>query len=199
MEILIIFCKPLIPGMVKTRLAHDIGPEKACDIYRKLCEHTRNIAQEWGGKVAVFHHSLPKEIQLWKQADWDQQLQSGANLGERMQHAFVWAFAQGAKKVCIIGSDLATLHINDLEEAFSALHKNEVVWGPATDGGYYLLGLQKIEPLLFSDLPWSQPSLLQQSQQRLPNHRHYSLRTQNDIDTLADLKEHTNWDVSKSL
>lgn len=193
MEVLIVFCKPLVAGTVKTRLAKDIGLEKACDIYRQLCEHTRNVAQEWGGKVAVFHHSLPKETQLWKQAQWDQQLQSGTDLGDRMYHAFAWAFAQGAKKVCIIGSDLASFQVSDLQEAFSALSDNEVVWGPATDGGYYLLGLQQPEPLLFSDLPWSQPTLLQRSQQRLPNHRHYCLRTQNDIDTLADLKAHPDW------
>ena len=194
MEVLIIFCKPLIPGTVKTRLAKDIGPEKACAVYQQLCEHTRNVALEWGGKVAVFHHSQPKETQLWEQAHWDQQLQSGSDLGERMYHAFAWAFAQGAQKVCIIGSDLASLQVSDLQEAFQALYEKVVVWGPATDGGYYLLGLQELEPLLFSDLPWSQPALLQRSQQRLPTHQHYCLRTQNDIDTLADLKAHPDWD-----
>jgi glycosyltransferase A (GT-A) superfamily protein (DUF2064 family) len=64
------------------------------------------------------------------------------------------------------------------------------VWGPATDGGYYLIGLTEPQPELFHTLPWSQPDLLKKSQARLPRLSQFRLREQNDIDTLEDLKAH---------
>lgn len=190
MEWLLVFCKNPIPGQVKTRLAKTIGETAAAAVYEQLCSHTRQVLHFWGGAVAVFHATAPHYQNPWKQNDWRQKTQRGHDLGERMQHAISWAFAQGASKVCLIGSDLWTLTPTDLEDAFKALDDHPIVWGPATDGGYYLIGLTQPQPELFHNLPWSQPDLLKKSQARLPQLSQFHLRQQNDIDTLEDLKAH---------
>ena len=190
MEWLLVFCKNPIPGQVKTRLAKTIGETAAAAVYEQLCSHTRHVLHFWGGAVAVFHVTPPPYQNPWNQNDWRQKTQRGHDLGERMQHAITWAFAKGASKVCLIGSDLWTLTPTDLKDAFKALDDHPIVWGPATDGGYYLIGLTQPQPELFHNLPWSQPNLLKKSQARLPQLSQFHLRKQNDIDTLEDLKAH---------
>jgi rSAM/selenodomain-associated transferase 1 len=190
MEWLLVFCKNPIAGQVKTRLAKTIGETAATAVYEQLCSHTRRVLHFWGGAVAVFHASRPLKNNLWEQDHWYQKEQQGQGLGERMQQAIEWAFAQGATKVCLIGSDLWTLTPTDIQEAFRALDYHPIVWGPATDGGYYLIGLTEPQPELFHTLPWSQPDLLKKSQARLPRLSQFRLREQNDIDTLEDLKAH---------
>ena len=87
--------------------------------------------------------------------------QTGATLGDRMREAIEKAFSDGAKRVAIIGSDSPILPPAYLAEAFDLLHQKEIVLGPATDGGYYLIGAVRnhrtVEqlPHLFVDIPWS--------------------------------------------
>ena len=189
-----IFCKNSLAGKVKTRLAKTIGNQEAKAIYDQLCSHTRKVAQQWGGTVSVWHaHGIPSH-NLWKVLGPFQFEQQGDDLGQRMALAFRWGFKQGYQKIAIIGSDLWTLTSEDLTQAFAAMDTHSVVWGPATDGGYYLLGLTQMQENLFTNLPWSQPNLLEISQKRMPSEIQYLLREQNDIDTLEDL---TNYHLSK--
>ena len=190
MELLLIFCKNPIPGKVKTRLAKTIGIQDAKAVYDQLCAHTRKVATQWGGTVAVWHaYGIPPH-NPWKVLGPFQFEQQGDDLGQRMAHAFRWGFKQGYKKISIIGSDLWTLTSEDLTQAFAAMDTHSVVWGPATDGGYYLLGLTQMQEALFKNLPWSQPKLLEISRKRIPSETQYLLRQQNDIDTLEDLAAH---------
>jgi len=107
-----------------------------------------------------------------------------------MQHAFEFVFKLGHSKAIIIGSDCPTLNINILNEALQQLNQNEVVIGPSEDGGYYLLGMNKMLPELFENMPWSQPNLLQQSIKLLERNKttYFLLPTLNDIDNEADWK-----------
>ena len=187
MELLLIFCKNPVLGQVKTRLAQDIGAATALAVYQRLCQHTQEVVRSWGGQVAVFHADTLPEPNPWETLGSHQYPQQGADLGARMADAFQWGFARGYRKIVIIGSDLWTINAQDLSQAFSALEQHDVVWGPAQDGGYYLLGLNQLYPQLFDDLPWSQSQLLEKSKQRVIEARQFSLRIQNDIDTLTDL------------
>ncbi|MDE3154064.1 MAG: TIGR04282 family arsenosugar biosynthesis glycosyltransferase [Acidobacteriota bacterium] len=92
--------------------------------------------------------------------------QRGADLGERMHHAFVDLFARGYRRVVLIGTDLPTLPSVHLAQAAGALTGGErprVVLGPAEDGGYYLIGLAGPEPRLFGGIAWSTPRVLEQT------------------------------------
>ena len=80
-----------------------------------------------------------------------------------MLNAFSDAFAAHATRVVIIGSDCLAIKPDHLEQAFRALDTHDVVIGPATDGGYYLLGMNQLHSFLFQNKPWSQPELLNQT------------------------------------
>ena len=77
------------------------------------------------------------------------------DLGQRLQRAFQESFDSGAKRVVIIGSDCPAIVAADIQMAWSALVTNEVVLGPATDGGYWLIGMRAIHAGLFKKIPWS--------------------------------------------
>jgi rSAM/selenodomain-associated transferase 1 len=82
------------------------------------------------------------------------------SLGERMHQAFAEAFATGAARVVIIGTDCPGLTPELLQAAFEALHRHDMVVGPADDGGYYLLGLRELQPALFANKNWSTATVL---------------------------------------
>ena len=86
--------------------------------------------------------------------------QRGANLGERERAVFQDVFADGFSRVVLTGSDLPTLPATHLEDAFAELDRGaELVLGPADDGGYYLIGLNRPEPAsvpdVFTEIRWS--------------------------------------------
>lgn len=88
--------------------------------------------------------------------------QQGDTLGERMHNVFAHLFALGYSAVAMIGSDLPTLPPAHVEHAFECLRdrRSDVVIGPASDGGYYLIGLARPTPALFASIPWSTPEVL---------------------------------------
>ncbi|MEQ9188526.1 MAG: TIGR04282 family arsenosugar biosynthesis glycosyltransferase [Cryomorphaceae bacterium] len=187
---LIIFVKNLEKGRVKTRLAADVGDEKALKIYHKLLLYTREITKQLNADKAVYYSEGIDNNDLWDNMNFSKHLQQGTDLGERMQNAFAEAFAQGKQRVIIIGSDCLELETYMIKEAFAVLENNDVVLGPAKDGGYYLLGMKKFLPTLFEDKEWSTPDLLMDTILDLKkmNAKYYLLKTLNDIDTAADLE-----------
>jgi rSAM/selenodomain-associated transferase 1 len=114
--------------------------------------------------------------------------QSDGNLGQRMLAFFVVALAW-AERVVLIGSDAPDLPRDRLSEAFDALERNDVVLGPAADGGYYLLGLARRIPRIFEGIAWGGPDVFQQTTRRLSaaGIRWHELPPWYDVDEPADL------------
>ncbi|NQV51946.1 MAG: glycosyltransferase [Flavobacteriales bacterium] len=187
---LIIFVKNLEKGRVKTRLAADLGDEQAMNIYHKLLVYTREITKQLNADKMVYYSDSIDNNDLWDNMLFGKRLQEGSDLGERMQNALAEAFAAGKQRVIIIGSDCLELETYMIKEAFAVLENNDVVLGPAKDGGYYLLGMKKFLPTLFEDKEWSTPDLLMDTILDLKkmNAKYYLLKTLNDIDTAADLE-----------
>lgn len=158
-NMLIIFVKNPIPGTVKTRIARTVGEERATDVYRYLLRYTQEIAQQLTCHRVVYYGDFVNPDDGWN--GYDKQLQSDGNLGQRMLSAFQEQFGRGADRVIIIGSDCLTITADHIEQAFAVLSKADVVIGPATDGGYYLLGMKQLHSFLFENMPWSQPELRQ--------------------------------------
>lgn len=154
---LIIFVKNPIPGTVKTRIARTVGNERAVAVYQHLLRHTQAITRPLHCRRVVYYGDFINEDDGWN--GYEKQLQSGQDLGQRMQEAFREQFEQGAGQVAIIGSDCLAITAGHIEQAFAALTQADVVIGPATDGGYYLLAMKKLHPALFDGMPWSQPEL----------------------------------------
>ncbi len=112
-----------------------------------------------------------------------------AGLGEKLQFATCSAFAAGAKRVVVIGTDCPALTATDLQLAFQQLEHHDVVLGPALDGGYYLIGLRAVQPTLFDGIDWSTAVVFAQTLQKAQamNLRVHVLRQLADIDHPEDL------------
>lgn len=187
--LLIVFVKNIERGKVKTRLAKTVGDENALTIYKALLKITEAATKNVSADVSI-HYSEAIDNKLWKHTH--KTTQQGKDLGERMKNAFQNAFDAGYKKVVLIGSDLPSLTQEHLHKAINLLEKNEVVFGPAQDGGYYLVGLNQMHACLFENKPWSKNNLLQLTLEELSekNIPFSKLETLNDIDTFEDLKAH---------
>lgn len=185
-QLLIVFVKNSILGKVKTRLAKTIGDQNALAIYKELLAITENaIASINCDKVIYFSDAIEKE-------DWQncsKNVQFGVDLGAKMKNAFLDGFNSEYESILLIGSDLPEISKTIIENGFNELEKNEVVFGPAQDGGYYLIGMTKIYNSIFESKPWSQPNLLNITLNELnQNNTDFSLlETLNDIDTYEDL------------
>ncbi|MHC1724890.1 MAG: TIGR04282 family arsenosugar biosynthesis glycosyltransferase [Syntrophobacteraceae bacterium] len=147
---LLIFLRYPEPGKVKKRLAKEIGPENAAGIYEKLVRRTLGIACEFMRKhrdagIILFHtpDDPASALRAKFPGPWDFLSQRGEHLGTRMDFAFRDAFLMGAEKAVLIGTDLADIEAGDLEDAFAKISEKTAVLGPAADGGFYLVGLNR--------------------------------------------------------
>jgi uncharacterized protein len=162
-EALIIFTKNPIPGKVKTRLAATVGKDKALKIYKQLIQYTIELTNQLPIPKFLYYSDSIDLNDNWSNSLYKKMLQSGAGLGEKMKNAFSDLFDQGYDKVLIIGTDCPELSPGIINAAFDKLNNHDVVIGPARDGGYYLLGMKKLYPVLFQDISWSTDQVLHQT------------------------------------
>lgn len=188
---LIIFVRNPVPGKVKTRLIPALGVEQATQIYKLLLEHTHNTVAGLAICKFVYYADEVNQNDLWLNQNFEKRLQTGTDLGERMENAFRECFELGFEKVVIIGSDCFQLTTDIVEQAFHFLEQKDAVVGPATDGGYYLLGLRKLLPQLFYDKIWSSDSVFEDTISDLKSfHLSYDLlETLSDVDNPQDAEQ----------
>ncbi|WNJ21316.1 TIGR04282 family arsenosugar biosynthesis glycosyltransferase [Pontibacter sp. G13] len=189
-RLLLIFVKDPIPGQVKTRLAADIGHEKALAVYRELLAHTRRLAASVDAHPWVWYGNRVPENDLWSEAGFERTLQTGDDLGERMELAFADGFERGFREICIIGSDCAQLTAEILTDAFDQLTKQDAVIGPAQDGGYYLIGMNRLHAGVFRGKTWSTDTVFEETVADLQsaNLSIHQLPTLSDVDHASDLR-----------
>jgi rSAM/selenodomain-associated transferase 1 len=116
--------------------------------------------------------------------------QVGEDLGRRMHRTFVDLFAKGYTQVLLVGTDVPTLPLSVYQDALTMLGRSDVVLGPALDGGYYLMGLNKPTEQLFTGVPWATDQVLHVTQQKAKTlGLSVGLTTAwRDMDTIADLQ-----------
>lgn len=166
---LVMMTKAPLPGRVKTRLAADIGDAEALRVHRLLVERQlRAVPAEWAAEV----HFDPPEAEAQMRAWLDPvgagrplvfNAQCDGDLGERLGHAMLNAFARRAEAVIFIGGDCPGLTTEILREAGEALQAADVVVAPAEDGGYVLIGLRSHRLGLFNGIAWSTADVLVQT------------------------------------
>lgn len=186
---LIIFTRNPELGKVKTRLAASIGDKKALKIYTFLLNKTKEVTLNLPCNKVVYYSVKIRQNDLWSANFYEKEPQKGNDLGERMENAFKDAFAKGYEKVLIIGSDLYDLTPKHIHEAFEALKNNDVVIGPAKDGGYYLLGMKTLQTTIFKNKKWGTATVRKETLKDLQNASIHVLEELNDIDVYEDLKE----------
>ena len=185
-NLLIVFVKNSVLGNVKTRLAKTIGNVGAFNIYNELVAITEKASSETNADKHIYF-SDEVENSNWKN---DKKfVQKGADLGIRMQNAFQNGFDLGYENIILIGSDLPSISKEIIETGFDKLQQNDLVFGPAEDGGYYLIGMSKMNPSIFENKPWSKSELLAITLQELNAQKQSvaKIKTLNDIDTFEDL------------
>jgi len=186
---LLVFLKAPRQGAVKTRLAATLGAVEACAAYRLLVERLiRQLASLENVDLCFAPDDARSEIKPWAQPEWRLTAQGNGDLGWRLDRAFRRAFDEGAQRVVIIGSDCPEAGAHDIQAAWTALLSHDVVLGPATDGGYWLIGLRAPQPQLFVDIPWSTDKVLRETQEhcRAAGLTTHMLRELSDVDTEAD-------------
>jgi rSAM/selenodomain-associated transferase 1 len=186
---LIIFVRNTEKGKVKTRLAKELGDDKALSVYRFLLQHTRDVTIGSNCSHFVFYSSYVHIGDAFDDDVYTKFVQEGQDLGERMLTAFKKVFELGCKKVCILGSDCYDLQTELINEAFEKLDKNEVVLGQAKDGGYYLLGMKRLYEDVFKAKYWGTNTVFDDTIETLSNLNvaYAELQVLDDIDTLDDL------------
>jgi rSAM/selenodomain-associated transferase 1 len=189
-NLLLVFTRNPELGKVKTRLAKTVGDKTALEIYTFLLERTRDIAAKVASDKAVYYSVKIRENDIWDATIFQKHQQFGEDLGLRMLHAFKNGFKAGYEKVMIIGSDLYDLTAETIENAFIALENNEVVIGPAEDGGYYLLGMNSLEEKVFKNKDWGTEKVRKDTLEDLKDKKVFLLGELNDVDVFEDIEHH---------
>ena len=162
---LIIFAKQPAPGAVKTRLAPPLTPETAAELYACMLQDTLDMALHLAGITPfIFYQGGAGAAGFFAAAapGIAAEPQQGRDLGERMKRAFAAIAARGCREIAIIGTDAPDLPAGYVVAAFTQLEDEhtDVVFGPAADGGYYLLAMKRVWDELFLDIPWSSAAVL---------------------------------------
>lgn len=154
-NLLIVFVKNLVPGNVKSRLALTTGYNNALEIYADLMHKIHDVSVEIPFDKLVAYSSEIEKNDIWETKKFNKTIQSGHDIGERMFNAFKQAFEDGYENIVLIGSDIINLKSDILFDAFDQMKRCDLVLGPATDGGYYLIGLKSPLKQLFENKDWS--------------------------------------------
>ncbi|MCK5356147.1 MAG: TIGR04282 family arsenosugar biosynthesis glycosyltransferase [Methyloprofundus sp.] len=189
-----VFCKAPIAGTVKTRLMTVLTADQAVEVHKQLSQRTFELVGNGGLAAMQIWCSPDIEHDFFTQATAEfaatLHRQQGDDLGERMHHAINAGLRQ-YRNVILVGCDCPSLSMADLQQAIHALsHHADVVLAPAEDGGYVLIGLNRPEKSLFSDMRWGAPSVLQVTHKRIQSAqlRLHELAEQWDVDTEEDLE-----------
>ncbi len=188
---LIIFIKNTVKGTVKTRIAATMGDEIALKIYRVLIDHTHKVTLKLSMDKALFYSDFIDFADQWDSDLYKKQAQDKGSLGHRMKSAFKQGFNNGYKKIVIVGSDCYEINTSIINESFYRLDHYDVVLGPASDGGYYLLGMKYLIPELFEGKTFSTDKVLEEAIDSIAKlyKSFFLLPTLNDIDNEEDARK----------
>jgi rSAM/selenodomain-associated transferase 1 len=193
---LLVFAKTPKPGKVKTRLLAAVSGEVAAALHEACIADTLRLARKMrrcdaflfaAGGASYFRKLVKKRGSGARVRVLPQR---GADLGARMEHAFRKSYAMGYSEVVVIGTDTPWMGVARLQRAFAELRTNDVVIGPAEDGGYYLLGTRQMVTEIFTGIPWSTERVLELTLKKIAalKLRKRLLRRDFDLDRPEDLK-----------
>jgi len=192
-DAIILMGKAPMPGKVKTRLCPPLSPRRAAELYTALLEDAAEVTGSLRGVRRYLFFSPPESKAYFSSVHYfgfSLREQSGGDLGERMAHATGEVFTDGARRAVMIGADCPAMSADRIRSAFAELCRGaDAVFGPAEDGGVYLIGLSAPAPRMFHGIEWSTPAVLQSMLSRCRNtSMTYSLLpVESDVDTPEDL------------
>lgn len=188
---IIIFTRIPVAGQTKTRLMPYLAPEECKNLH--LC-FLRDIAIQCQRTEAdIFVCYTPEgSTEVLRDVFGERAAyfhQEGEKLGERMEHGLRHVLEQGYQSCVLIGADIPEIQSSDLGQAFTALKTNDVVFGPTADGGYYLVGMNRLHSEVFSGQSYGHGSVLADTIRALRETKLSvsSIRMLHDLDTREDL------------
>ena len=190
-NLLLIFTRNPELGKVKTRLAKTVGDKTALDIYLFLLQKTKEVTKSITCDKTVYYSEKIIEDDLWNRSNYQKREQFGKDLGEKMKNAIEDGFKKKYTKIIVIGSDLFDLKPSLINDAFEKLDNNDVIIGPAADGGYYLIGLKKLHLKIFENKNWGTSTVREDTLKNLEKVNVHLLPMLNDIDVIEDIKNHS--------
>lgn len=196
---LVIFAKAPIPGQVKTRLCPPLTADEAATLHGSfvldMLERTKAAVAKLKLPLDRYLACLPSATHVFFKIMEERQGvrlidQVGDDLGARMAQAFETLFARGYGRVLVVGTDVPTLPFDYFKQALALLETQDLVLGPALDGGYYLIGLRRASPELFAGIPWSSDQVLRLTQEKATSFglKAATIAPWRDVDTVDDLK-----------
>jgi uncharacterized protein len=191
---LIIFTKAPGAKDIKSRLAKTIGDGHARRLYHNFVLDLLKEMDQGSYSLKVFFDPPDQRgsMTAWLGKDRSYEPQEGADLGEKMRHAFEKYFSEGYEALILIGSDLPDLPAAMIEKGFATLKNSDAVIGPALDGGYYLIGFTAaaFSPDVFTAIPWGRGDVCESTCRIIKKKglRLSVLPPWRDMDTIEDLR-----------
>ncbi|RJQ53852.1 MAG: glycosyltransferase [Nitrospiraceae bacterium] len=187
---LIIIAKFPEKESVKTRLKGLMPDLKRLELYVSLLEHTVQKLKSIPGADTFIAYAPASAGEYFNRFGTRLIALPEGDLGVRMFHAFREVFHAGYQKAALVGADIPDLSAPVIQKAFELLSDNDVVYGPARDGGYYLVGMGKLIKEVFEDVPWSSDQTLKKSLEQAKKSGCSSAFTEtlSDIDTIEDVR-----------
>ena len=195
----ILFAKLPVAGKVKTRLQPRLSAQEAADLYRSFLLDCAGTAASTTAarKVIAFSPAgtadALREMLGSQAAAFDLVPQPDTGLGNRIEVLFEHSFERGAKRTVVVGSDSPSLGPELIDQAFDLLRNRELVLGPCSDGGYYLIGQRRLNRGLFRNIEWSSSRVFRQTLEAAAGLDLALLPPWYDVDTAADaafLRDH---------
>ncbi len=194
---ILIFTRYPVSGKTKTRLIPALDPSTAAQLHRRMTEHVLDVArcvrktsQADSPEISIAYTGAAKKcFRAWLGPGLRYVSQGRGDLGARMKSAFAATFGKGAKSVLAIGTDIPELSHQILSQAIEGLQSHDVLLGPAGDGGYYLIGMKRFQPDLFTAIDWGSRYVLQQTKDvaKRGGLAVMELKPLNDVDRPEDL------------
>jgi len=158
-----IFVRAPVPGQVKRQLTDEVGPSTAAEVYWQLGRRVVAAVTTSGFRTVVWYtpRSEAAHVREWLESLGRIELrpQGAGSLARRVEQAIARHFAEGARRVVIVGSDFPGVDRGLIAAAFAALDESDVVLGPTLDGFAYLIGMRAPQPLLFRGVAWERPGV----------------------------------------
>jgi uncharacterized protein len=194
-DCILLFIKYPKKGMVKNRLAKDITQENAVNLYKKFVQDIISTILHIKTTLMICYYppTSLEQFKKWLGPQYNYIAQKGDDLGQRMNNCFEEVFTKGYQKAILIGSDSPDIPKKILTNALKQLQNKDIVIGPATDGGYYLIGFNKktFYPQIFENISWSKKTVYNKTIDiiKKTNYNLNILPLWSDIDTIDDLQE----------
>lgn len=187
---LVIMAKEPHPASVKTRLKESLTDEKRLALYVRLLETTIEKLRSVPGVDTFIAYTPETALSFFKKFKLGLFPQTEGTLGAKLYNAARKVLDEGYRKAVLVGTDIPDISGSIVLNAFGLLSEHEIVFGPAVDGGYYLVGLKRPIRELFEDIPWSSDRTLRESIDRAKKYGFSFATTETllDIDTIDDVK-----------